>query len=84
MKITKITEGTITSKGITFNCGEEVEVSKEVGQYLLNTFPSTFQSTDTKTSKGKDDDRRDSARNDESVSKKSRRPNSNKRKSTER
>ena len=83
MKVTKITKGNLTSRGITFKFNEQVEVSKEVGEYLLKTFPSAFQYEKSKTNKGKVNGERDTERDDENSSKQSRRSRSNKRKSAE-
>jgi len=42
-KVKRVAAGNLTSKGITFEFGKEVEVTDLVYQYLKQTFPNDFE-----------------------------------------
>jgi translation initiation factor 2 alpha subunit (eIF-2alpha) len=49
----KSTGASMRSGGIVFKTGEEYTVSKEVGEYLLNTFGDSFKILETKAAEEK-------------------------------
>jgi len=48
MKVTKITKGNISIKGITFKPNVEVEVEDAVGKYLKDAFVKEFSFKEVK------------------------------------
>lgn len=43
MKVTKITDGSLSTQELTFIKGKEVEVTKKVFDYIKKTFPKHFK-----------------------------------------
>ena len=47
-KVVKKTNGNLTSNGKTFEFGKSIEVTKQVFEYLKNTFPNDFEFDEVK------------------------------------
>ena len=48
MKVTKVTKGNISVKGITFKPNVEVEVEDTIGKYLKDVFTNDFSFKEVK------------------------------------